>query len=314
METTARRSVRLIAACALAIGLSGFAPAGPLAPPAAAAAPAGRPTRIISLVPAVTEMLFAIGAGPRVVAVSSYDHEPPQVNRLPRVGALLDPDLERILTLRPDLVIVDPSQRGLMQQLARAGIASFPVGTAGLQAIMTTIRRLGARVGSAPDADALADRLTRQLDAVRAAVAGRPRPRTLLVFERTPFALSGIYASGGVGFLSDMLQIAGGDNVFAGVKRQSVQISTETVLELAPQVILELHERPMSPVDLARDRDSWQVLGSVPAVRHHRVELLVGNDLMVPGPRIAEATEQLARALHPDVDWKAVRGEMKDKE
>ena len=80
------------------------------------------PSRIVSLVPAATEMLFAIGAGPRVIAVSSYDHEPPEVDRLPRVGALLDPDLERILSLRADLVVVYGTQHELKQQLARATI------------------------------------------------------------------------------------------------------------------------------------------------------------------------------------------------
>ena len=82
---------------------------------------AGAAARIVSLVPAATEMLFAIGAGPRVVAVSSYDHEPPEVDRLPRVGALLDPDLERILGLRPDLVVIYGTQHDLQQQLLARG-------------------------------------------------------------------------------------------------------------------------------------------------------------------------------------------------
>ena len=83
------------------------------------------PTRIISLVPAVSEMLFAVGAGPQVVAVSSFDDYPPEVLKLPRVGALLDPDLERILSLRPDLVIVYESQVDLRRQLGRASIPMF---------------------------------------------------------------------------------------------------------------------------------------------------------------------------------------------
>ena len=83
------------------------------------------PSRIVSLVPAATEMLFAIGAGPRVVAVSSYDHEPPAVERLPRVGALLDPDLERIMGLRPDLVVVYGTQ-------ARPAATAFACGDPGV--------------------------------------------------------------------------------------------------------------------------------------------------------------------------------------
>ena len=103
--------------------------------------------RIISLVPALTEMLFAIGAGPQVVAVSSYDEFPPQVKSLPRVGALLDPDTERILSLKPDLVVTYGSQVDLQTQLKRASIATFDYRHGGLDHIFTTIRELGQRTG-----------------------------------------------------------------------------------------------------------------------------------------------------------------------
>ena len=90
-----------------------------------AAPPQGAPLRIISLIPAVTEMLFAMGAGAQVVAVSSFDHFPPEVDRLPKVGALVDPDLERIISLRPDLVVVYGSQLDLHRQLSRAKIPVY---------------------------------------------------------------------------------------------------------------------------------------------------------------------------------------------
>ncbi len=309
MSTRRARPARWLVAVALVAGLAAIASAAGSATGALSAAAvqpvpaaAARPARIISLVPAATEMLFAIGAGPRVVGVSSYDHYPPQVDRLPRVGALIDPDLERIFDLHPDLVIVYATQEDLREQIGRAGIAVYPfVNGAGLADVLTTIRALGNRVGSAAEAAALDATLTRRIDAVKAAVAGRPRPRTLLVFERASFALRDIYVSGGVGFLNDMLEAAGGDNVFADVRRQSVQISSETVIARAPQAILELHYgQVLSPADLAREQAVWNVLGSVPAVRNHQVHLLTGNDLVVPGPRIAEAIERMARALHPE--------------
>jgi iron complex transport system substrate-binding protein len=268
---------------------------------------APKPARIISLVPAATEMLFALGAGPRVVAVSSYDHDPPQVEHLPRVGALLDPDLERIFALHPDLVAVYGTQADLIQQLTRAHIGVFPFVHGGLADVLTTIDRLGARVGEQARAKALVAQLKQHLDAIRQHVAGEPRPRTLLIFERQPFTLTGLLASGGVGFLSDMLDAAGGENVFANVRRQSLPVSTETIIAQRPDVILELHYgEALSPADLARDRASWNVLGSVPAVHNHRIYILTGDDLVSPGPRIAEATERISRALHPD-EWQKKR-------
>jgi len=260
-----------------------------------------RATRIVSLVPALTEMLFAIGAGPQVVAVSSYDDFPPEARRLPRVGALLDPDVERILALRPDLVLTYGSQDALEAQLASAGIRTFSYRHGGLEAIFRTMADLGVATGRTAEAGRRASDIRAQLDAVRARVRGRARPRVLLVFGREPQTLKQIYVSGGAGFLHDMLGIAGGTNVFADVSRESVQPSHETLLTRAPDVILEVRAtRPVAPADEARERGAWGALPSIPAVRSGRIHFLNGGHLVVPGPRVGTATEALARALHPE--------------
>ena len=260
------------------------------------------PTRIVSLVPSATEMLFAFGAGPRVVGVSSYDTYPPQVKNLPSVGALIDPDLERILSLKPDLVVVYASQTDLTTQLAHAGIAVFEYKHEGLSDVVTTIEQLGNRVGDGEPATRLANNLRQGLAEIRRRVAGLPRPRTLLVFGRERLALRGIYASGGVGFLNDMLQVAGGTNVFGDVKQQNVQASTEQILAARPNVILEV--RATNESWPAGDRDAelhvWKALASVPAVRDGRVFYLSDDRLVIPGPRIVEGVRLIAKALHPD--------------
>lgn len=261
----------------------------------------GRPSRIVSLVPAATEMLFGFGAGAQVVGVSSFDAFPPEVASRVRVGALVDPDLERILSLRPDLVVVFESQQEFQQQLDRAGIPRFVYRHGGLDHVMATMRDLGQRAGRAAEAEALARRTEDRISAVRQRVAGRPRPRTLLVFGREPLSLRNVYAAGGVGFLHDMLAAAGGTNAFADVARENVQATSELILGRAPEAIVELrYGKPVSPAELAREREVWNALRAVPAVRSGRVRLLVGDEFVVPGPRVAEATERLARALHPD--------------
>jgi iron complex transport system substrate-binding protein len=259
------------------------------------------PTRIVSLVPALTEMLFAIGAGPQVVAVSSYDEFPLEVKSLPRVGALLDPDMEKMLALRPDLVVSYGSQTDMQAQLARAKIGVFSYRHAGLNGVFTTLQDLGAAVGRTADAERLAREIRRGLDAIQARVRGRPKPRTLLVFERDPASLRGVYVSGGVGFLHDMLGIAGGVNVFADVVRESVQPSIETMLSRAPEVILEVRATGLlAAADVAQVKRAWSPLASVPAVRHGRIQIMNGEHLVVPGPRVVQGTEAFARALHPD--------------
>lgn len=257
--------------------------------------------RIVSLVPALTEMLFAIGAGPQVIGVSSFDEFPAEVATLPRVGALLDPDTERILSLRPDLVIVYGSQADQQRQFARAGIKTFSYRHGGIPVVLDTIRDLGAATGQQANAAKVVAELQARLNRVRARVAGRPRPTVLLVFERQPKTLREIYASGGAGFLDEILQIAGGRNVFEDVRRESVQPSTETLLSRAPDVVIEIRARGLlEPREVAEERGVWSTLSSLPAVRNNRVHLLNGQYLVVPGPRLADAAETLARTLHPE--------------
>ena len=258
------------------------------------------PRRIVSIVPSLTEMLYAIGAGPQVVGVSSYDEFPSEVKALPRVGALLDPDLERILSLRPDLVLTYGSQTTLEAQLARAGIKVFSYRHAGIAGILQGLRDLGAATGHPTEGDRRARELQAELDALRARVRAFPRPRTLLVFGRQPQSLQQTYVSGGVGFMHDVLDVAGGANVFADVPRESVQPSQETLLARAPEAIVEVRARnPLSAAGIAAERRTWAALASVPAVRTGRIYFLAGDYLMAPGPRVALAAEAIARALHP---------------
>jgi iron complex transport system substrate-binding protein len=266
-----------------------------------AAQEAGSPRRIISLIPATTEMLFEIGVSDRLVGVGTFDRFPPEVNRFPRVGGLLDPNVERIVALKPDLVVVYETQTNLVSQLNRAGIPIFRYKHQGLPDIVETIRALGARVGAGAAANEAATRIERRLAEVRKRVEGRTRPRTLLVFGREAGALRGIDASGGIGFLHDLLELAGGSDVLSDFKRQSVQMSTEMVLSRAPEVIIELQygDSPQRQQSEA-ERRVWDALPSVPAVRNQRVYRLVGDEFVVPGPRIVLAAERFARALHGD--------------
>ena len=256
------------------------------------------PARIISLVPAATEMLFAVGAGPRVVGVSSFDHFPPEVERIERVGALLDPNVERILALRPDLVVVYRSQTDLIAQLGRAQIATFVYAHAGLADVTSTLREIGARVGATDRAGTLAADIERRIDALRKRYATGPRPKTLVVIGRDAFALRGIYASGGVGFIHDMLMAAGADNVFADTKREAVQATSELILARAPEVVLELRGDPIDAVTQAKELLTWDALASLPAVRNKRVRVIADARTVIPGPRVADAVELLARAIH----------------
>ena len=121
----------------------------------------------------------------------------------------------------------------------------------------------------------------------------------MLIFGREPGTLRGIYASGGVGFMHDMLEAAGGADMFADMKRQSLQATTEILLTRAPEVIIEVHSGDPWPADrISREQAVWNGLPSLPAVRAKRVRIIVDDRLSIPGPRVAEAVRLLADILH----------------
>jgi iron complex transport system substrate-binding protein len=257
-----------------------------------------RPSRIVSLVPAVTEILFAIGAGDAVVGVSTFDNYPPEARTRTRVGALIDPDVERILSLKPDLVVVYGSQDELIGRLERASVPAFRYRHAALADVTETIRAVGGRVGHGPAADALAARIEREIAEVRKAAAAGPRPRTAIVFDREPGTLRGTFASAGYGFMHDMLEAAGGVDVFGDIKRERVQATAELLLARAPDVIIEVHGgAPWPPAKIASELKVWSALSSIPAVRNRRVHIIVDDRLAVPGPRVAEAVRVLREVL-----------------
>jgi iron complex transport system substrate-binding protein len=172
---------------------------------------------------------------------------------------------------------------------------------AGLADITTTIRQLGERLGAVGPASAVAGQIESSIDGLRKRVVGRTRPRTLLVFSREADTMRGIYASGGRGFLHDMLVAAGGDNVFGDIDRQNVQATTELILARAPDVILEVRTTSMSGESSERTLRSWNVLSSLPAVRTKRVHLLSSDEFVIPGPRVAAAAHRFGELLHPEV-------------
>ena len=238
--------------------------------------------------PATTEMLFAMGAGDRLAGVSSYDRFPPEVERLPRVGGLLDPDVERVLSLKPDLVIVYDTQTDLKQQLERAQIPIFGYVHRDLRDITATMRALGERIGAkaAADAAASAHRAAARRHPAGASRAGRGRRRcSSSGASRARCATSTRAAA--TDSCTTCSSSPAAPTCSPICKKQSVDMSTEMVLTRAPEVILELHYGDsLKPEQLGRERLVWNALASVPAVRTNRVYLLGGDEFVVPGPRI----------------------------
>jgi iron complex transport system substrate-binding protein len=254
------------------------------------------PQRIVSLVPTVTEILFALDAGDRVVGISDYDTYPPEAMDRPRVGALIDPNLEEIFALRPDLVMTYGSQSLLSERLAGAGIETYPYESGSIKHILDSIRDIADRIGSVEAGNALAGEIETALEQVRERASERP-PRVLLVHSRDAGTLGSFYTGGSRSYFDELIEIAGGRNIFADVDENAFQPTLEEVLWRSPEVIIELLPSERSSDGRAQRIDDWSRLTTLPAVRNGRVHVLSGDYFMLVGPRLPQAARELAEAV-----------------
>lgn len=299
-----------------ALLLSGLASAGPLGAQgvAAVADDLGRtlqlkapPTRIVSLVPAITEILYALGEGDRLVGRSVWDDQPEQVLAVPSVGDALRADAERVLSRNPDLVILyaGSDNSGSVAQFERLRVPALAIRVDDLDDLSRNISRLGTVLDRQDRAADLWAAIERDLNAVAAATGGGHRPSVYYDIAWPPAITIG---SGS--YLDTLITIAGGRNVFHDLRAPSPQVSLEAIVARSPEIVLvpgTLGGGSPTPAD----RPGWD---AVTAVRNGDIRAVDGDLLHRLGPRIGEAAVSLARVLHPgrefaDLPAAPVRGD-----
>ncbi|MCU0610804.1 MAG: helical backbone metal receptor [Candidatus Eisenbacteria bacterium] len=256
--------------------------------------------RIVCGSPAVTEIVFALGAGERVVGVSDYVVFPPEACGKERIGGLTNPNRERLLVLTPDLIITQGSHAALAAFAAEYGIAFHTVELEKLDDIDAALVSIAAAVGSAERGGELLRRIRKEVDSVRETCAGLPRLRVLLVLGRSPGDLTGVTTIGPGTFLDDMIAAAGGENVFSDARGRYPQISKESVLVRDPEVILEVNTDGGPQERLERLRSDWARFPEITAVARGRVHCVTDDFLLIPGPRVGQSVRVMAEAIHPE--------------
>jgi iron complex transport system substrate-binding protein len=254
----------------------------------------GAPARIVSLSPSTTEILFAVGAGPRTVGRSRFCDYPPEATALPVVGGFVDANLEEIVRLSPDLVVGarGPAGPALAQKLESLGIATLFPATQSMAEVESAITELAARVGVAERGKLLVASMRARTKAIAAAVAPEPRVGTLLVFGVTPIVVAGPQS-----FPHEMIEIANGRNVVSSGGAYPA-INAETLVTLDPDVVINA---AVTGTDggagmIDPDAPGWRELR---AVREGHVVPLTDEAALRPGPRIPEGIATIARILHP---------------
>jgi len=259
------------------------------------------PARIVSTSPNITETLFALGLGDRVVGVSNFCRFPAAVEKLPRVGTFLKPDAEIIARLKPDLVFVHTGPNSIGSRLASVGIKTAIVEPGSLAAVFTTIRGIGTAADVSDRAERLVTVINTRLDRVKATVAGRPARKILIIVGRRTGTLTDMVAVGRGSYLSDLAAFAGGVNAL-DTTTQYPRISMETIISVAPDVLIDVGEMGESPADSDRRRAItarlWQGQTLVKAVRDGAVHVTTDDAFVVPGPRMVDIAELMATWLH----------------
>lgn len=252
--------------------------------------------RILPMAPNLVEVVFSLGAGDRVIAIPDYSFWPPEAMGLPSVGGYFNPNLERITALKPDLVLLQGGHEKLELYCKGRGIPVLHLSMESIASIRDGILATGKALELEERAQLLVGEMEAGLEKIREKYQGKTRPKVLMVLGRTPGTLSQIMTAGKGSFLTELVALAGGENIFADHPSRYPMISKESILIGKPEVILEF-----MPEGMGKNPDfylnDWKKFASLPAVQHGRVFLLTDRIFLVPGPRIAIAAEEMAKIL-----------------
>lgn len=263
-------------------------------------------SKVVSLAPSNTEILFAIGAGVNVAGVTSYCDYPAEAKKKPQIGDYHNPSLEKIVALKPDLVVgAHGNPLELVEELRRLGIPVFTVNSKTLDEVLRDIRTLGDLTGHTKDAEALVSSLQKRIDAVTSktnGLAASQRPRTLFLGGWEP----PVFTPGPGTFIHDLIVLAGGQNVAVDAPRGTwTQYSLEMFVVRAPEVLVGTYGpgddpavRTSGRLERLRTMEGWRAM---PAVKQGRLGLVYVDAVLRPGPRLIDALEEMARIIHPEL-------------
>ena len=256
------------------------------------------PQRIIALAPSITEILYFIGLGDRVVGVTRFSNYPPEVKNKPSVGSYIDLNVEKIIDLAPDLVIgtVDGNRKNTVELLEQANIQVYITNPNRIEGILETIIAIGQLCGVKGTAEFLAGDLSARIKSIQRKVEDRPRPTVFLQINLKP-----IMTVNRGSYIHDLIHVAGGKNLAENETVSYPRLSLEEVIQRRPEVIIISSMERSGQFEQARL--DWLKWKSIPAVQQGRVHLIDSDLIDRPSPRIIQGLEALARLIHPDVPW-----------
>tara|TARA_B100000686_G_scaffold149569_1_gene156818 strand:+ start:836 stop:1873 length:1038 start_codon:yes stop_codon:yes gene_type:complete len=259
-----------------------------------------KPQRIISMSPAITEILFAIGAGNRIVGVTKFCNYPEAVKLLPRIGGPLNPSSEQIIKLNPDLLVYHHDSYKMSRFGKQLGVRAVSVSFDNLKDIYHSINIVGRATGNLDGSESLISKLKNQVASYRKHLRNLKPKTTLLILSDSQNPMRDLYAAGEGTFLDELLTIAGGNNIVQNSLILYPKISREYIIAQSPEVILVAGPSAnLTEKQLILNKKKWERLSSVRAVKDNRVHYIGADYILIPGPRLIQIVDQFTKALHP---------------
>jgi len=274
---------------------------------ALAAAAAAQPKRIVSTAPSITEMLFALGLGGRVVGVTEYCRHPAEARRITKIGTYIQPNIEVILSLEPDLVVIQENPARLREKFEAVRLPVLELKHTTIDDIYSSLLALGRVAGVEERAKELVAQIRGDLARIRSRTRTLPRRRVMFVIGRTPGSLRDLFVVGRASYLNELIAVAGGVNVFADAPAPYPRVPLEEVLSRNPEVIIDRGDMAAEAGTGGNRRSRivrlWRRYPNLAAVKREAVYAVASDSFVVPGPRMVEAARDLARMLHPEAGW-----------
>jgi len=302
------RATLIIAPIILLIFGGSFLAKTMLGPPPTAAAPGpGQYERIVSMAPSVTETLFALGLGERVVGVTRFCRYPAEAREKAPIGGYLNPNFEAIVALRPDLVVMLEDNGNTRPAFAKLGLPTLVVCHKSVDGILESIAAIGRTCKAERKAGEILGDVRSRMDRIRRKTQRLPPRRVLIAVDRTFTAgrLEDIFIVGNDGHLDRIMHLAGGQNACRQTAARFPVVSSEGILRIDPEVIIDIvPESTAASLGNEAILADWQQVAGVEAVRNARVYVVADDRASIPGPGFIRTIECFARLIHPEADWR----------
>ena len=257
-------------------------------------------SRIISTSPSITEILFELGLKDRVIAVTNFCKYPKEACQRPSIGGMLNPNMEKVVSLTPDLIIYQSGNQRLRNNAKNVGVQTLEVRMGNLEEIFESIKKLGVALNCQEQANKLTLKLTTGIAFYQERLKDLPQKEVLLLLGDSSDPARDLYAAGPGTFLNELLILSGGKNIIRDSPARYPKLSKEHIIEKSPEIIIEAGPKSnLSQKEIDLKIKEWHRFPTIKAVKNNQIYFIGADYILIPGPRLLKIIEQFSKAIHP---------------